>query len=189
MLRCSLVFLIGCLCSTALSAPHSVITLQPPGRSDYARIDPAGASVIPSGRSVTPAGKSVSITHDPFGLAISPDGTMAVCLHSKVITLIDTSHPEKAVRYPTTMVPFPRPYPMAPSLGWPSRRMVKPSISAGETPARSSSSISPAASPRPVSASTENLEGKSTKTVSRGIWPPVTMENGSLSSTARTTVW
>ena len=89
------------LCGIALAAPQTVITLQPPGRNEYANIDPAGTSVIPSGRYLGPAGKSVRITHDPFGLAISPDGKTAICLHNKVITVIETGNPEKAVRYPS----------------------------------------------------------------------------------------
>ena len=43
----------------------------------------------PSGRFVTPAGQTIRITHDPFGMAISPDGKKAVTLHNGVFTIID----------------------------------------------------------------------------------------------------
>lgn len=44
---------------------------------------------MPSGRFVTPAGQIIRITHDPFGMALSPDGKKAVTLHNGVFTLID----------------------------------------------------------------------------------------------------
>ncbi|WP_375447960.1 phosphoesterase [uncultured Fibrella sp.] len=65
-------------------------TLQVPGRAAYCRIDAAGKSVLPSGRYVTPAGQTIRITNDPFGLALSPDGSKAVTLHDGVLTVLDT---------------------------------------------------------------------------------------------------
>lgn len=47
---------------------------------------------MPSGRYLTPAGETVSITHDPFGLAVSPDGKKAVTLHDGVFTAIDLAY-------------------------------------------------------------------------------------------------
>jgi DNA-binding beta-propeller fold protein YncE len=72
-----------------LSAQQVTTTLQVPGINEYCRIDEKGVSVLPSGRYVTPAGAFTRITHDPFGLAVSPDGKKAVTLHNGVITLID----------------------------------------------------------------------------------------------------
>lgn len=70
-------------------AQKQVNILQVPGINRYSKIDTAGTSVLPSGRFITPAGKTIRITHDPFGLSVSPDGKKAVTLHNGVITLID----------------------------------------------------------------------------------------------------
>lgn len=45
--------------------------------------------MLPSGRYVNPAGDLIRITHDPFGMAISPDNKKAVTLHNGVFTIID----------------------------------------------------------------------------------------------------
>ena len=66
-------------------------TLQVPGRAEYCRIDPTGKSVLPSGRYVTPAGHTIRMTNDPFGLALSPDGSKAVTLHDGVVTVLNTA--------------------------------------------------------------------------------------------------
>ncbi len=71
------------------SAQQQATVLQIPGINRYCKIDEQGTSVLPSGRFVTPAGKMVRITHDPFGLSLSPDGKKAVTLHNGVISLID----------------------------------------------------------------------------------------------------
>jgi DNA-binding beta-propeller fold protein YncE len=63
--------------------------LSNPAFSDYCKIDTAGTSILPSGRWVRPAGNTIRITHDPFGLAISPDGKKAVTLHDGVFSIID----------------------------------------------------------------------------------------------------
>ncbi|MCW3113176.1 MAG: phosphoesterase [Segetibacter sp.] len=47
--------------------------LTVPGKNAYTHIDKNGKTVLPSGRYVTPAGKTIQITHDPFGMAVSPD--------------------------------------------------------------------------------------------------------------------
>ena len=69
------------------SRPATV--LQVPGRREFCHIDEKGVSVLPSGRFVTPAGQLVRITHDPFGLALAPDGQTAVTLHNGVFTRLD----------------------------------------------------------------------------------------------------
>lgn len=71
------------------TAPRTITTLQVPGTAAYTHIDRNGVSVLPSGRYVTPTGKTITITHDPFGLAISPDGKKAVTLHNGVFTVVD----------------------------------------------------------------------------------------------------
>ncbi len=69
--------------------PRLVTTLQVPGKDQFASIKENGVSVLPSGRFVTPAGDVIRITHDPFGMALSPDGKKAVTLHNGVFTVID----------------------------------------------------------------------------------------------------
>jgi DNA-binding beta-propeller fold protein YncE len=73
--------------SKAQLKPVTVMVV--PSGNAYSKIDTAGISILPSGRFVSPAGKTVRITHDPFGMAISPDGTRAVTLHNGVFTIID----------------------------------------------------------------------------------------------------
>ena len=65
--------------------------LTVPGFKEYASINPAKKSVLPSGRYVSPAGQTIQITHDPFGLRISPDGKTAIALHNGVISVISLS--------------------------------------------------------------------------------------------------
>ncbi len=64
-------------------------TLSVPGNAEFTHIDKNGISVLPSGRYVTPAGKTIPISHDPFGMAVSPDGSKTVTLHDGVFTVID----------------------------------------------------------------------------------------------------
>ncbi|MEY2836208.1 MAG: hypothetical protein RLZZ557_1870 [Bacteroidota bacterium] len=83
--------------------------LEVPGKQRYAAINPDGISVLPSGRFVKPAGQIARITHDPFGLAISPDGKKAVSLHDGVLTIFYLDQ-NRHVRVPdynnTTPTPF-----------------------------------------------------------------------------------
>ncbi len=81
-------------------AQKQVDILEVPGVNQYCKIDQQGVSVLPSGRFVTPAGKFVRITHDPFGLSISPNGKKAITLHNGVVTLIDLSSMD-AIRVPS----------------------------------------------------------------------------------------
>jgi YVTN family beta-propeller protein len=85
--------------SASVSAQKQVNVLQVPGINDYCKINEGGTSVLPSGRFLTPAGQMIRITHDPFGLSISPDGKKAITLHNGVITLIDLASME-TVRVP-----------------------------------------------------------------------------------------
>lgn len=75
--------------SFLLTQAQVVNTLQVPGRNAFCTIAEKGVSVLPSGRQVTPAGELIRITHDPFGMALSPDGKKAVTLHNGVFTIID----------------------------------------------------------------------------------------------------
>ncbi|MBC6491436.1 phosphoesterase [Flavihumibacter stibioxidans] len=80
------------LAATGLFVPAKAqqqTMLVVPGSEQYSKIDTAGTSVLPSGRWIRPAGKTIRITHDPFGLVVSPDGKKAVTLHNGVFTIID----------------------------------------------------------------------------------------------------
>jgi DNA-binding beta-propeller fold protein YncE len=91
------VFLIG---SKLLTAQKVISYLSVPGVSEYSTIDKNNHSVLPSGRYITPAGATIQITHDPFGMAISPDASKSVTLHNGVITVINNSN-LKAIRIPS----------------------------------------------------------------------------------------
>lgn len=82
-----IIILAALLCHRANTQVQSYLTV--PGANEYCIINPNGNSVLPSGRYVSPAGKTIRITHDPFGMAISPDGKTAITLHNGVITIID----------------------------------------------------------------------------------------------------
>ncbi len=66
-----------------------VKVLQVPGKDQFCHLDAKGISILPSGRYVTPAGDLLRITHDPFGMAISPDGSTCITLHNGVFTIIE----------------------------------------------------------------------------------------------------
>ncbi len=74
-----------------VTAQKNAKILSVPGRSEYTHIDTAGRSVLASGRYVTPAGNVLRIAHDPFGIAVSPDGSKTVTLHNGVFTIIDNN--------------------------------------------------------------------------------------------------
>ncbi|MGF7041734.1 hypothetical protein [Mucilaginibacter lappiensis] len=96
-----LVSLAICLSTYAVSfAQKQVSILQVPGADQFCKINQSGTSVLPSGRFITPAGNTIRITHDPFGLSISPDGKKAVTLHNGVIEIIELSS-MNAVRVPS----------------------------------------------------------------------------------------
>ena len=83
-----------------LPAQEVYQTLQVPGRNKYTQIMGNNYAVLPSGRIVQPAGELVRITHDPFGMAVSPDGKRAVTLHNGVFTIIDL-HSLQTTRIPS----------------------------------------------------------------------------------------
>ena len=77
-----------------------ISTIQPPGADRYCQINENGESVLPSGRVVTPIGEVTRITNDPFGLALSPDGSIALAIHDNVMTYVKTSNSKDAIRLP-----------------------------------------------------------------------------------------
>jgi len=93
----SLLFVLG---AGIRAGAQQATILQVPGSQEFCRINENGTSVLPSGRYVTPAGQLVRITHDPFGLVLSPDGTTAVTLHNGAFTRLDLAS-LAAVRVPS----------------------------------------------------------------------------------------
>jgi DNA-binding beta-propeller fold protein YncE len=73
--------------------------LEVPGFNQFSKIDTSGISILPSGRYVKPAGKTTSITNDPYGMAISPNGHWAITLHNGAFTRIDL-RTNQAIRFP-----------------------------------------------------------------------------------------
>ncbi len=61
---------------------HPTVLVQAPAADRYCQVDPAGATIIPNGRVITPMGTTVRIAPHPYGLALSPDGSVAVTANS-----------------------------------------------------------------------------------------------------------
>src|SRR6516164_9376968 len=89
LLLISLSVLLGISTNGSAQKKYQVHTV--PAGESYTHIDIHGRSVLPSGRFLTPAGMTVQITHDPFGMAVSPDGRKTVTLHDGVFTIISNA--------------------------------------------------------------------------------------------------
>ena len=76
-------------CFSNVYSQGSFKVLSVPAVERPAEINLHGTTVLPSGRFLTPAGNLIRITHDPFGMAVSPDGKNVVTLHNGVFTIID----------------------------------------------------------------------------------------------------
>ena len=80
------------LFSNYLFAQKEVRILTVPAKERYTEIHKEGVTILPSGRFLTPEGLTVQITRDPFGMAISPDGSKSVTLHNGVFTIINNDN-------------------------------------------------------------------------------------------------
>ena len=89
--RCKLLLAFLFLFIIKTEAQKNYQILSVPAKEEYAHIDKKGKSVLASGRYITPAGETITVTHDPFGMAISPDGTKTVTLHNGVFTIINNT--------------------------------------------------------------------------------------------------
>ena len=58
--------------------PADTWLISPPAGLRPTKIDRAGKTVIPNGRILTPRGRQIIVAPHPFGLVLSPDGTLAV---------------------------------------------------------------------------------------------------------------
>lgn len=56
--------------------------VQPPAGDRYCQINPDGETIIPNGRVIKPMGNTVRTAPHPYGLALSPDGSVAVTANS-----------------------------------------------------------------------------------------------------------
>ncbi|MFN3300186.1 MAG: bifunctional YncE family protein/alkaline phosphatase family protein, partial [Sediminibacterium sp.] len=102
MRYCFLFLILGSTFYTSKAQePKLIPILEVPGKFEYARVQEKGVSVLPSGRYISPAGEMIRITHDPFGMRISPDGKKAVTLHNGIFTIIDieTMRPTRVPSY------------------------------------------------------------------------------------------
>ncbi|MCE5345297.1 MAG: hypothetical protein LLG13_03265 [Bacteroidales bacterium] len=86
--RNTAILILSVICGTGF-AQNDYNILSVPAGNKFAEINTKGTSVLPSGRFLTPAGDFIRITHDPFGMAVSPDGKKSVTLHNGVFTIID----------------------------------------------------------------------------------------------------
>lgn len=91
MIRNCFALLLFSAFSIYMYAQEKKVFYTVPAFDQYCTIKPEGKSVLPSGRYVSPAGQTIRITHDPFGLALSPDGKTAITLHNGVVTLVDAA--------------------------------------------------------------------------------------------------
>ncbi len=58
-------------------APEQWLIAAPAG-SERTRIDRPGQTVLPNGRFITPRGRQLEVSPHPYGLVLSPDGSLAV---------------------------------------------------------------------------------------------------------------
>jgi YVTN family beta-propeller protein len=62
--------------------PFQTWRIEPPAGDRYCQINLDGETIIPNGRVVKPMGSTVRIAPHPYGLALSPDGSVAVTANS-----------------------------------------------------------------------------------------------------------
>ena len=105
----ALLSLTGFIGGVSFAQQKSYNTLQVPGRNKPTMIQKDGITVLPSGRFLRPAGKLTQITHDPFGLTVSPDGKKAVSIHNGVLTLFLLDK-DSAIRIPDYEGKIPSPF-------------------------------------------------------------------------------
>jgi len=67
-------FLAGCRQKTR----DEVWLISPPASLEQTGIDREGQTIIPNGRMITPRGRQVEVAPHPYGLVLSPDGSVAV---------------------------------------------------------------------------------------------------------------
>jgi len=58
--------------------------ISAPAERQYTSIDRSGTTIIPNGRQLTPKGHQIEVAPHPYGLTLSPDGSVAVTANSGV---------------------------------------------------------------------------------------------------------
>jgi len=58
--------------------------ISSPAGSAYAQINKNGQTILPNGRIITPMGKQLTTAPHPYGLVLSPDGSLAVTANSGI---------------------------------------------------------------------------------------------------------
>ena len=66
------------------NASSKLMVVSSPAGSLFTHIDKTGRTVIPNGRILTPFGRSLVVAPHPFGLTLSPDGSIAVTANSGI---------------------------------------------------------------------------------------------------------
>ncbi|MBK6817576.1 MAG: hypothetical protein IPG82_19500 [Saprospiraceae bacterium] len=56
--------------------------MEVPGKDVFVALTKVEFQYCPVADMLPPAGSGIRITHDPFGMAVSPDGKKAVTLHN-----------------------------------------------------------------------------------------------------------
>lgn len=75
-----IVFQVGC---RQKMAPEQWLIAAPAG-FEQTRIERLGQTVLPNGRIITPRGRQLEVAPHPYGLVLSPDGSLAVTANSGV---------------------------------------------------------------------------------------------------------
>ncbi|MDN5214810.1 bifunctional YncE family protein/alkaline phosphatase family protein [Fulvivirgaceae bacterium BMA12] len=74
------VFCAACKTSTT-SKEEQWIGFAPAGQQ-YCQINPGGQTILPNGRIIKPYGQTYTVAPHPYGLTLSPDGTVAITANS-----------------------------------------------------------------------------------------------------------
>lgn len=70
------------LASCLSPSPESPWVAQAPAGARYCQIDPDGETILPNGRIVNPYGNTLRLAPHPYGLTLSPDGSVAITANS-----------------------------------------------------------------------------------------------------------
>jgi YVTN family beta-propeller protein len=74
--------LAACQSTQSAFKARNTWNVEPPAGERYCQINPSGETILPNGRVVRPMGSTVRIAPHPYGLALSPDGAVAVTANS-----------------------------------------------------------------------------------------------------------
>jgi len=81
-LAAALIWTAACQSPKSARQRHGNWRVTSPAGDRYCQVNAAGETIIPNGRIVQPMGSTVRIAPHPYGLALSPDGSVAVTANS-----------------------------------------------------------------------------------------------------------